>query len=145
MPSPVSKELTPVTIQIYRQNLQFPFPLDVGDEFLVLFLFSFTIVTQRYALILSFHVPAGSPSPGGDVTVYVVEINQPSLPTLFTLFLCLFLSLWPFQLYFIPKFSRQLSVFSLFFQSDLCLISPFNYVSLNESLLQPEYHPYHFI
>ena len=34
-------------------------------------------------------------------------------PLLLTLFLCLFLSLWPFQLYFIHKFSRQLSAFSL--------------------------------
>ena len=45
--------------------------------------------------------PTGSPFVG-DVTVYVLDINQPSLPTLFILFLCLFLSLWPFQLYFIP-------------------------------------------
>ena len=28
-------------------------------------------------------VPAGSPSRGGDVTVYVRDINQPSLPTRF--------------------------------------------------------------
>ena len=36
-----------------------------------------------------------------DFTVYVPDINQPSLPTpFFTLFLCLFLSLWPFQLCF---------------------------------------------
>ena len=28
-------------------------------------------------------VPAGSPSRGGDVTVYVLDINQPSLPTPF--------------------------------------------------------------
>ena len=47
-------------------------------------------------------VPAGSPSHGEDVVVYVKDINQPSLPTPFVLFLCLFLSLWPFQLYFIP-------------------------------------------
>ena len=58
-------------------------------------------------------VPAGSPSRGGDVTVYVLDINQPSLPTLFIQFLCLFLPLWPFQRYFIYKFSRQLSAFSL--------------------------------
>ena len=42
-------------------------------------------------------VPAGSPSRGGDVTVYVLD-----LPTPFILFLCLFLSLWPFRLYFVP-------------------------------------------
>ena len=39
---------------------------------------------------------------GGDVTVYVLDINQSSLPTLFILFLCLFLSSWPSHLYFIP-------------------------------------------
>ena len=47
-------------------------------------------------------VPTGSPSRGGDVAVYIFGINQASLPTLFYSFLCLFLSLWPFQLYFIP-------------------------------------------
>ena len=47
-------------------------------------------------------VPAGTPSRGGDVAIYVFDTNQPSLPTPFNLFLCLFLSLWPFQLYFIP-------------------------------------------
>ena len=29
------------------------------------------------------YVPAGSPSRGGDVTIYVCDINQPSLPTPF--------------------------------------------------------------
>ena len=51
--------------------------------------------------LLFIGVPAGSPSRGGDDTVYVLDINQPSLPTLLILFLCLFRSLWPFQLYFI--------------------------------------------
>ena len=51
-----------------------------------------------------FLVPAGSPSCGGDVTVYVLDIGQPSLPTPFILFLCLFLSLWHFQQYFIAFF-----------------------------------------
>ena len=37
------------------------------------------------------------------VTMYSLYINQPRLPIPFTLFLCLFLSLWPFQLYFIPS------------------------------------------
>ena len=32
---------------------------------------------------LQFVVPAGSPSRGGDVAVYVSDINQPSLPTPF--------------------------------------------------------------
>ena len=43
-------------------------------------------------------VPAGSPSRGRDVAVYVLDIN----PLLFILFLCLFLYLQPLQLYFIP-------------------------------------------
>ena len=47
-------------------------------------------------------VPTNSPSRGGDVTVYVFNVNQPSLPIPFTLFLCLYLSLLPFQLYFTP-------------------------------------------
>ena len=58
-------------------------------------------------------VPAGSPSRGGDVKVYVRDINQPSLPTPFTLFLCLFLSYGPFTYISFQKFFRQLSVFSL--------------------------------
>ena len=47
-------------------------------------------------------VLAGSPSRGGDLTVYVLDISQPSLPTPFILFSYLFLPLWPFQLDFIP-------------------------------------------
>ena len=50
-------------------------------------------------------VPTGSPSRVEDVVVYVFDINQPSLPTPFLFsFYVFFLSLWPFQLYFIPKF-----------------------------------------
>ena len=40
--------------------------------------------------------------------------NQPNLPTPFTLFLCLFLSYGPFTCISYHKFSRQLSVFSLY-------------------------------
>ena len=68
-------------------------------------------------------VPAGSPSRGGDVTVYVLDISQPSLPTPFILFLYLFLSLWPFQLYFIPLIlPTTLRFLILFFRSYLCLL-----------------------
>ena len=35
------------------------------------------------ALYINQGVPAGSPSRGGDVTVHVCDINQPSLPTPF--------------------------------------------------------------
>ena len=36
--------------------------------------------------LLCFHsrVPAGSPSRGGDVLVYVLDINQPSLPSFYS-------------------------------------------------------------
>ena len=61
---------------------------------------------------------------------------------LFILFLCLFLSVWPFQLYFIPKILAATPCFlTLFFLSYLCLIGPFNYISLSESLLQTRYDP----
>ena len=62
--------------------------------------------------ISKFVVPAGSPSRGGDVKVHVFDINQPSLPTPFTLFLRLFLSYGPFTCISFHKFSRQLSVFA---------------------------------
>ena len=79
-------------------------------------------------------VPVGSPSRSGDVKVCVLDINQPSLPTPFTLFLCLFLSYGPFTCISFHKFSRQFSVFSLFSLSYFCLIGPFNYISLSNSL-----------
>ena len=52
-------------------------------------------------------VPVGSPSRGGVVTVYVLDINQPSLPTPFHSVLAsvsVFMAL--------HEFSRQLSAFS---------------------------------
>ena len=66
--------------------------------FTLTFLF---VCVNRLSLVL--RVPAGLPSCGGDVTVYVLDKRQLSLPTLFCiLFLCPFLTLGPFQLYFIP-------------------------------------------
>ena len=77
-------------------------------------------------------------SRGGDVTVYVLS----PLTTLFILFLCLFLYSWPFQLYLIPLIlSTTLRFFILFFWSYFCIIGPFNYTSLYESLPQPCYNP----
>ena len=58
-------------------------------------------------------VPMGSTSRGGDVTVYVYDINQPSLPAPFYSVLVSISVSMAFRLYFIPKFSRQLSIFSL--------------------------------
>ena len=39
--------------------------------------------TEHWTELLSPHVPAGSPSRGGDAAVYVKDINQPSLSTPF--------------------------------------------------------------
>ena len=49
-----------------------------------------------------FYAPAGSPSCGGDVAVYVFDINQPSLPTPFHFVLVSASVLMAFELYFIP-------------------------------------------
>ena len=38
-------------------------------------------LSPLYSFIYMITVPAGSPSPGGDVTVYVKDINQSSVPT----------------------------------------------------------------
>ena len=63
-------------------------------------------------LLLKF-VPAGSPSRGGDATVYVQDMNQPSLLTPFYTVLGLFLCFGPFNCISFHKFSQQLSIFSL--------------------------------
>ena len=90
------------------------------------------------------HDPAGSPSRGGDV-VGLCWHKPTKLAHSFLkiLFLCLFLSLRPFQLYFIPAILlTTLRFFSLFFRSYFfCLIGPYSYISLHESLLQSWYNP----
>ena len=59
-------------------------------------------------------VPAGSPSRGGDVTVYVPAINQPSLPTPFYSVLVSVSDLMALSTVFHSiNFPRQLSAFSL--------------------------------
>ena len=68
------------------------------------------------------------------------------LSLLWRMCLCnhLFLSVWSFQLYFIPWIlPTTLRFLALFFRSCLSLIGPFNHVglSLYESLLQPWYNP----
>ena len=98
---------------------------------------SLTVCLFSHLLSVSF-VPAGSPSRTGDVAVYVFDINQPSLPTPFYSVLGLFLSLWPFQLYFVPQIlPATLCFLTQFFRPYFCLIGPFNYLSLYEILLQP--------
>ena len=61
-------------------------------------------------------VPAGSPSRGGDVMVYVTDINPPSLLSLFFVLFCscvCFCLYCPFNSISFHKFSRQLFAFSL--------------------------------
>ena len=65
---------------------------------------------QSHALILL--VPAGSPSHGGDVAVYVFNISQPSLPTPFYSVLVCFCLYGPLKCISFHIFSRQLSAFS---------------------------------
>ena len=65
-------------------------------------------------LLLFSSVPAGSPSRGGDVTVYVFDINQPSLPTPFLFLSWVYFCVYgPFNCISSHKFYRQLSAFSL--------------------------------
>ena len=57
-------------------------------------------------------------------------------PLLFVLLFCLFLSFWPFQMYFIPYIlPTTLRFLTLFCRSYLYLIVPFNCISLYEKLL----------
>ena len=73
--------------------------------------------------------------------LFLTETNR-TCPLPFVLFLRHFLSLWPFQLYFIPYILPTTLRFpALLFQSYFCLIGPFNYISLYESLLQSWYNP----
>ena len=73
---------------------------------------SFIFLNEEY--FLHSLVPADSPSRGGDVTVYVYDINQPSLPAPFNSVLVSVSVLMTFSTVISShEFSRQLSVFSL--------------------------------
>ena len=81
--------------------------------------------------------PAGSPSRAGDVAIYVFDINQPSFPTPFysvLVSISVFMALSTvFHSIILPTTLRFLT---LFFRSHFCLLGPFNYISLYESLFQ---------
>ena len=87
-------------------------------------------------------IPAGLPSRGGDVGVYVFDVNQPSLPTPFystPVSISVFMSLST-VFHSINSPTNSLlshSALPVFF----CLSSPFNYISLYESLPQPLHNP----
>ena len=93
---------------------------------------------MAFKKVIKSAVPAGSTSRGGDVTVYVTDINQPSLSTFFFYSVLVSVSVFmaPSTVFHFIN-SPDNSTVSLFFQSYFCLIGPFNYISLYESLLQP--------
>ena len=82
-------------------------------------------------------LPAGSPSRGGDVKVYVKDLNQPSLPTPFYFFLVSISVFMAFSTVFHSTNSLDDCFITLFFWYYLCLFGPFDYLSLYESVLQP--------
>ena len=79
-------------------------------------------------------VPAGSPSLDWDVTLYVLDVDQPSMSV------CVFVALSTvFHFY---EFSPQLFTFSLCSSGLVsALLALLNYVCLYESLPQPWYNP----
>ena len=87
-------------------------------------------------------VPMGPPSCGGDVIVYVFDINQTELAHSLLFCSCVCFCLYcPFNCISFLKFSQRLCFLTPFFWSYFCLIGPFNYISLYESLLQPCFNP----
>ena len=89
-----------------------------------------------------YSVSMGPLSRGGDVAVYVFDINQPSLPTPFYYVL---VSVSVFVALSTVVHSINSSNNSPLSHSVLsglfCFIGPFNYISLYESLPQPGCHP----
>ena len=85
------------------------------------------------------NVPTGSR--GGDVAVYVFDVNQPSLPTPFHSVLVSISAFMALSTVFHSINSpTTLHFLTSFLRSYFCLIGPFNYISLYESLLQPRYN-----
>ena len=83
-------------------------------------------------------VPTGSPSHGGDIALYLLDINKLSLPTPFYSVLVsvsVFIALSTVFRSIIPP--TILRFLTLSFRSYFCLTGPFNSISLYESLLQP--------
>ena len=94
---------------------------------------------RKVTVVCGLYVLAGSPSRGGDVTVYVFDINQPNLPTSFFYSVLVSVSVFMavstvFHSIILPTI---LCFLTLFFWSYLCLIGHLNYISLYDSHLQP--------
>ena len=97
-------------------------------------------VTQHFSVLHNAFLvcPAGSPLCGGDVAFYVFDILQPSLPTPFySVLVSISVVMALSTIFHSTILPITLRFLTLFFLSYLCLIGPFNYISLYESLLQP--------
>ena len=98
---------------------------------------------NRYAMmVMVMMIIKGSPRAHLDVVgmlrfMFLTYTNR-ACPPLFILIFCLFLSLWPFPLYFTPWIlSTTLHFLTLFFRSYFCLVGPFNYISLMKVSFSP--------
>ena len=92
----------------------------------------------RYAVKFSHFLHVGLPLRGGDVTVYVCDINQPSFPTAIYSDLVSISALMTLSTVFHTIKSPDNSPFSHPVLVVLALpYWSFNYISLYESLLQP--------
>ena len=81
----------------------------------------------------------GSPSRDGDVAVYVCDINEPGMPAPFYSALASISVFMALSTVFhsINSSDKSPLSHSVLIRSYFCLIGPFNYISLYESLLQP--------
>ena len=85
-----------------------------------------------------FKVPTGSPSRGGDVAVNDFDINQSSLPTPFySVLVSVSVSVALSSVFYSIILPTTLHFLTLSFRSYVCLIGPFNYIFLYESISQP--------
>ena len=78
-----------------------------------------------------------SPSRGGDVAVYVFDVNQLSLPIpCYSIRVSVSVFMALSTVFYSVNSPANLRFLTLFFRSSFCLIGLFNYISLYESLLQ---------
>ena len=96
-------------------------------------------VLMRLFCLSPFIVPTGSPPRGGDVAVYVFDVNQPSLPTPFLFCFCVYFCPYgPFNCISFHKLSRQVSAFSLYSSG---LISAFLVLSTTYHFVKVSFSP----
>ena len=115
------------------------FESDLSIESSLLHLISDDLSSSLNVLNYLSGVPAGSPSRGGDVVVYVKDINQPSLPTLFLYSVLVSISVFmALSTVFHSINSPDNSPFSHTVLPVLSLLYwSFQFMSIYESLFQP--------